>query len=457
MDSKKRGCRGCGSAQADQPPVLELRDGQLVEVKPAQKKRSLLDSAKEMIEVKRGGRVQEKYRAVREMICRHCPEETFDDRGRPTGEKLFRTHLRRPYCGVPWYGKLTKRDVHRLGCGCNLDDKVKWEDSACPRGRWGPGKKFGAGVHTIFDNRSEGTLEGVADVHVMSRDHQPDVTGIGDTLAFLPLMRAYAKANPETRIRYAIMGATEEWARLGYDDLTFEDDGERDHGELDVWGSHTHLAGIDRICVEKGWVRQEYWADRLGVEPEKFKLTPDPEWLLQEKQGLAEPLLEGKPIVGLSPFASMNVQRTWPAHHWLKLLQMLQDEGIYVYLLDGPDQRRTAWFNCERLLGVPAARAVARMSLTTLHIGNDSGMNHLCGLTTSRGLAICGPTRGEQVFGWYGNIETIQAEGWCVGCYWETAKGFALPCKMACEPMWDLKPEAVFQRALQLIAEEDEA
>lgn len=42
-----------------------------------------------------------------------------------------------PYCGEPRLSDVY-RDEFAEGCGCNLHEKVQYNNVACPRGRWGP-------------------------------------------------------------------------------------------------------------------------------------------------------------------------------------------------------------------------------------------------------------------------------------------------------------------------------
>ena len=410
-----------------------------------------------MRRVKKSGEIALKYQTVRLEVCKSCTERVIDQStGEVTEELLVRELRGKLYCGAPWNKKLSRSPFHE-GCGCNLREKLLYEAAECPRGRWGPGKKFGNGVYTIYDNRNEkGTIKDAIDVHVMSKDHKPDLSGIGDTLAFLPIVRGMRRKHRDKRIRYVIMSANEQWAKLGYDDICFEDDGERTPAEIEIYGSDTHLSALDIECIENEWTRHKYWEDRLDVKAERFRIEPDKKFLLEAKQKFAKATIEGRPIVAISPFASYNIQRTWPMRHWLVLLEKLKQEGSFVYLIDGPQEDRSSLFDCPKLLGELPMRVASRLALTGIHIGNDSGMNHLCGLLGTDAITITGPTWGEQVFGWYGNVKTIQGFGECSACYWRPEKGWSVPCQSACLVMWDIRPETVFEAIMKTIEEKKE-
>lgn len=421
----------------------------------SREKQGLLDGLKQMRKVKRSGLIADRYLEIRRQACLHCPEQKLDRHGRTTGERLFIVHRSTPFCGTPWFGKLKGRSPWRDGCGCNLNEKIRYVDAECPRGRWGPGDRFGAGVVTVFDSsaQGEGRLADTVDVHLMSRDHQPDISGIGDTLGFLPIIREYDRVTP-SRVRYVILKGGERWARLGYQDLAFEDDGERVPAETEIWVNRDRLSTIDQSCLDRGVTRHQNWAGELSIEYRPFRIEPEPGSLLEMKQRLAEPVIAGRPIVALSPFASTNLQRTWPRRHWLVLLGMLQDSGYYVYVMDGTDAGRTAPFNCEHVLGESPQRTVARFALTDLHVGNDSGMMHLSGLVGTPSVVVCGPTSGEQTYGSYASVETVQGEASCDACYWNRDRGFGVECNSGCINMWDIRPERVFEAIIERLNRE---
>ncbi len=81
------------------------------------------------------GKTTEKIATSRLAQCKKCEHKDAD-----TGEKLFRTIDGKIYCGAPRIGWKIYRDDKRLGCGCNLAQKIWYNNAACPLGHWGSTK-----------------------------------------------------------------------------------------------------------------------------------------------------------------------------------------------------------------------------------------------------------------------------------------------------------------------------
>ena len=84
-----------------------------------------------MLQAKLSGPVDLDIASARINLCFTCQEQ--DDEG----ELLYRELGGTPYCGQPRMEKVW-RDEKAKGCGCDLDEKVRYRVSACPRGKWGP-------------------------------------------------------------------------------------------------------------------------------------------------------------------------------------------------------------------------------------------------------------------------------------------------------------------------------
>ncbi len=456
-------CQGCGGEgdgkdaipeitirhQKDGPPKITVNNRP---DKPDPKPQGLLRGALQMGRVKMGGKIDGKVAKMRLAVCTTCPERVKDKNDNDTGEKLFRYDNETPYCGVPWREQ-TRRLVYHEGCGCNLQDKTLWKIAECPRGLWGPGANFGKGVRTVYRDKSKGTLKDVIDMHVMSKDQPPDISGIGDTLSFLPMVRAMRTANPDKQVRYVIMKTNHQWASLGYDDIVFEDDIDRIPGEVEHHSADTGCMGVLAKCTERGYTWHQFWEERFGLKTEVFRITPEPGFLLDAKQRLADPIIAGKPIIALSPFTGAE-QKSWPKRHWLELAYMLQEAGFYIYVIDGPDPKRSSMFPCMRFWGWPAKKLVGLLSLTDLHIGNDSSGSHLAGLMGIPGMVLCSQTNGWSIYGGYKSIEVMQAEGPCTECLWDSARGWKPPCATACILLWDMRPKMVFEAIMSRLEKE---
>jgi hypothetical protein len=84
------------------------------------------------IKAKQSGLAPLQAQQERFSICQKCTETEEHKENKP---RLFREIKGRFYCGKPWITKFYRNDID-FGCGCNLREKVKYNDSACPRGHW---------------------------------------------------------------------------------------------------------------------------------------------------------------------------------------------------------------------------------------------------------------------------------------------------------------------------------
>lgn len=394
------------------------------------------------------GKVKANIQKMRFGACIGCTQFVRDEDGNDTGERLFRMINGEPYCGVPATRKVIRNEV-RDGCGCNLNAKTQYVKSECPRKIWGPGASFPGARIVMRTDLEQERIPDFLDVHIMSRDHAPDVSGIGDCLAFLPVVAAIQKANPDRTVRYIVSKGTHKWARLGFSKFEFEENAARVPGELELYATELTFYGMDLDARERGLMtRHAYWENRFGLAVGQMKVKPEDAAKQQIKEDAYDILAAGKPIVALSPFGS-TLLRDWPVRHYLMLQKLLKENGVECFVLDGPQANRTQMFDCMRFWGYAPTRTVALMHYAWLHVGNDSSMSHLAGITQTDAIAICSSTIGEHVFGWYDTVEPMQAAAPCTGCYYREEKGFSYPCGKGCNAMWDLKPETVFARVMQ--------
>ncbi len=394
------------------------------------------------------GKVKTNIQKLRFAACMGCDQFVKDEAGNDTSEKMYREINDISYCGTPKLRKML-RNEYRDGCGCNLNSKTAYIKSVCPRKIWGPGAVFpGARVVMRTDLEQE-RIPKFIDVHIMSRDHAPDVSGIGDCLSFLPIVKEIRKANPKRTVRYIVSKGTHKWARLGFNKFEFEENTERVPGEIELYSTELTFFGMDLDARERGLMtRQAYWENRFGVTAEQMHITPSDEAKQHIKEEMYDMLAADAPIVALSPFGS-TLMRNWPKRHYLMLQKLLKENGVECFVMDGPEARRTAMFDCMRFWGYAPTRTVALMHYAWLHVGNDSSMSHLAGLTQTNALALCSSTLGEHVYGWYDSVEPMQAPGECTACHYQEEKGFSYPCGAGCDLMWSLKPETVFARVMQ--------
>ncbi len=450
MKTIEKPCGGCSQEEEPLGAHLEIN---LAPVDALGENESVVQTgAISYIKAKIGGKASSRVQKLRFATCVSCEQmqQTADDKN--TSTRLFREIHGVPYCGDPWSSKLI-RNQFLDGCGCDLSDKVKYTKSECPRKQWGPGVNF-PGASIVMRTEVEAQrIPDFLDVHIMSKDNPPDLSGIGDTLSFLPIIRAIKTANPDRTVRYVISKATYKWGKLGFDKFAFEDDIERIPGEVEIFSTELTFAGMDVDAQERDLKhRQGYWESRFGVTAEKMKVKATVEAKLDIKQRLAEPIMEDKPIVALTPFSNA-IFRDWPLRHWLALQKMLKANGVYCFIIDGPQAERTRLFDCMRFWGYGPEATVALLHYAWLHVGNDSSMCHLAGLMQKSTLALCSSTHGPTVFGWYDSVEVMQTTAHCSACYYRESHGFQYPCAAGCNAMWDLKPEIVFARVMQKLTE----
>jgi hypothetical protein len=82
-----------------------------------------------------------------------------------------------------------------------------------------------------------------------------------------------------------------------------------------------------------------------------------------------------------------------------------------------------------------------------LVIAGDTGPAHLSGTVGTRTLAICGPTRGEIVFGHDRNVTPVALSRemlGCTGCHFSPTFGFREACRAGgCQALMRLAPHEV--------------
>jgi hypothetical protein len=401
------------------------------------------------LRAKFSGPVSEMTRLRRLTVCRLCQEiEAAPDMDLP-GVRLFREIGATPFCGRP-RALIERRDERAEGCGCDLHDKTLWRAAACPHGHWGPGDRFAQWIRPVT-TRAVPINHGIVDVVQGTREVRPDHTGLGDCLMNLPLVHAAARAWPEKRVRFVILGRyAESWARLGWGDVVCAQT-VTETGARMLFTPHRMLAG-DLLCEQRQMTRLQLWAEGMGVlehlQPIKLRVPPDAQlWAAQE---LREPLAAGRPIICFAPFVN-STARSWPLHHWLELVELLKRTGATPILLDGSQRARSEMFPCMRYWGYGGPETAALLQHAQLFIGADSGLTHLAGLLGLPALAVCGPTNGRWVFGSWPSVEVMQGAP-CGGCMFQADRGWHHACGVQCGALWDLRPADVAQRALARLA-----
>lgn len=190
------------------------------------------------------------------------------------------------------------------------------------------------------------------------------------------------------------------------------------------------------------------WAVRCGV-PEPKLARPI---IGKEARRFADEFTSDLPAprVVLSPISTCRT-RSWPIERYEALGLLLEKEGCSVIVVDEPEGAKTKAMPFRRMFGLGAEREAAVIARCQLLIGNDSGMAHLSASMEIPTLAICGPTEGERVFGWYKKAVWINGRLPCDGCYFCQKKGWRKECAHGCLSILGIGVEEVFLRSIRLL------
>jgi len=398
-----------------------------------------------MLRAKTGDKVSPHMQQMRLAVCKNCKETKTG-----TEERLFRQIDDGIYCGEPrslLHPSSIIRSESDDGCGCELNDKTQWWKAACPRDLWGEGPNIGSSAAIISRKERAKILEGVIDIRIRTVG-AGEYTGIGDYLSAIPIVHAVAIAH-DKRVRFRVVASKAEWAQLGWPDISLDHE-DTDIGEkvLDL-NAHTST-GLDILLEKEGLTRQDYWFKLAGVPSFHPKIDIQEDARAWVDEQLVGPRQKGQKIVVISAFANVPT-RQWPVHHWIELVDALNARGYYVAAIDGEAQRGR-FIQAKRYWGWKPANIAALVNAADLFIGCDSGMTHLAGLLERPTIALCAPTSGYTVFGWYENMHAIQSDASCTKCLWRRERGFRRSCGVECEALWRISPQQVSEQCEQVLA-----
>lgn len=432
----KRPCKGCGKEKKEKPPEDPV-----------------------IVLEKTNNHVEEPIAHMRLSVCHSCDERVIGDRD----AMLARRINGKLYCGDPQDPR-TFETPAEFGCGCAVEERTKWAEASCPRGKWGPGKRFGAQMLPIFLETSGDTIPQVLDYIAPARtmDNLTDMTGIGDTMLQGITAQALHKANAEQgiRVRFCTIPQRLEWGRLATAnkmEVIDLSDPEREKGQYAAHSSSLKIVELDATCEMRGWSRLELLAQQFQMSLEQVKsweVDISEEGMLGANDFLKYPKDKGRTIVAVAPFANSHV-RTWPFRHFMHLVELLRNEHLAVYLIDRPrpPEDRTLKHIPVRAVQTDDVDLLAGIvKQSDLVITNDSGMAHLAGFVGTKSMAVCGPSKGDIAYGGYDTVTAVQAPGPCTGCLWFKDGGWKPWCGFGCDLMNDLKPRSVLMRALGVLA-----
>lgn len=208
----------------------------------------------------------------------------------------------------------------------------------------------------------------------------------------------------------------------------------------------------ERETVQGRKSRLDVWAWRVWGRKKTTPKRPRiriPHAMKRWAKGAKEKVNGEGPLVLMFPFAKWGA-REWPSSHYIDLAWSLRKKGYRVAMLcdSGEFERRKStvhrfpyYFH-----GLSLLHLLALIDEAEWVIGGDSGGMHLCGLTRTKGIALCGPT--NNIFRDYGNIFEVMMsseEMPCTGCFFQGEKGWRGACDEMCRSLMRLEPERVLE------------
>ncbi len=416
----------------------------------------------DFLKAKLSGYARGSTQKARMIMCNLCQECEYIPEEKKIGPKLFKKINGKSFCGDPRVKKL-RRDSFLIGCGCHLEDKVRWRASKCPRDLWGPEQENHTGLKgkaLIKDGDMQIILPGTPSIpakflrikkaadsilHTIKLV-KLEANGIGDICIAAGVIAGLKSKDPNRLIGFGIRGHLGPWANM-FSDADYVFANETINDEDFAWTCYPDLGKTDREFPSRGL---DPWPNASAEICDcKFKLPNvkipelDQKWV-DEFEFI-------KPQVMLAPYA-MYRYRTWTLNRWIELESKLLGSGYEVHIIDGPGNgERLSMFKGMKHLGLSPGRLMALIKRMNLLIGNDSGPAHLAGVLKIPTIALMGPTRGESIFGMYPNAKWIESPAWCSGCYWQRDAGWRESCAHGCEAMFEITLDSVIEKVEAVI------
>jgi hypothetical protein len=260
--------------------------------------------------------------------------------------------------------------------------------------------------------------------------------GLGDGLLGLLAVAAVKAESPNAHVVYRVGRAALPFVRLfgGYDELT-DHDWDRNGNASPRTGDRQMNDGYTAELRAKGrtprWVRYLRNAGAAGgpVVP----ALRDPDGVRAAGAAYAGAIL-------LGPFSAFT-DREWPVWRWQALARLLKFAGRRAVVVHNEPERARV-FAGEKLIGAPAETVAGAVLNAACVVGLDSGLTHLAGILGAPTLALCGQTRGEQIFGAYPRVTPVYGPLPCNGCHWQPPH-HPRDCRPHCPSLKQVTPERV--------------
>jgi hypothetical protein len=262
---------------------------------------------------------------------------------------------------------------------------------------------------------------------------QLDADGVGDAILALTCVAGLKQAHPRAHVTFHVRGHIIPWVNLFADPDLVTD-------QVRPWERvfYPYSSYGWELSERSARPRWEYYADTCGVTP----VLPTPRPL--------SPAADFPGHILLFPFAQWD-NRNWPLTHWHRLEEILLAHGHKVLILDrAGDGARLNGFRSFRMWGQAAERVAGLLQASRLVIGNDSGMVHLAGALGRKAIALCGPSRGDSIFGLYGGVTSLQGLLHCGPCYWRGPL-YTPVCYHHCANLDTITPERVLKEVQRVL------
>lgn len=211
-----------------------------------------------------------------------------------------------------------------------------------------------------------------------------------------------------------------------------------------------HFADLYESLSEKTSLSMSDWFSRRISETLSFQL--------KESVFPTETITPGDIIV-LSPFAS-NKSRTWSAFHWRRLVKQIKkqfDIQIYITCTPGDYEVATsiAGKNDAIVFCKDAISTLELMRKSFIHIGNDSGMSHVCGLYGINFITISAQLPSDLIYSKYmTKVASFEPDTICAGCCFLQKNDFEENCTRVCSSLQTINPSTVFNFISEYINEQ---
>lgn len=292
-------------------------------------------------------------------------------------------------------------------------------------------------------------------VLVTRKPGRPSPGALGDLLVEACIVAGLKESDPERAVVWAVADDLLPWGRL-FGDADYLARASEVRPEEFERTLHPDAGFPDDERGRPDQTRHALRALAGGAPPaQPVILLPDADasWAAEWSAALApEPgTPAGSPLVLLSP-GFLQGPLAWPLSRWVDLEDHLREGGARTAVLDlAAPAGETTPFCSPRLAGLAPGPAAALVRRADLVIGDDSAGLHLAGLLHRPGIALCGCTRGPQIFGNYEVVRVVQTDLPCSGCLSDPRRGWRRACTFGCEAMGAITPKAVITVAAGIV------